>query len=185
MNIVEKESSLGLSSQVLASLTMLSNTCGEVNEAYWELHYKLKKYDLYLAIPLIVASGFTSVSAIAQLLGSRLPIQIVTIIFSLLVTILAATQKYIAFDTRMVTAREVAKRWGSVKGKIDFYMLSISSITDHTVLLIIVQSIFNDIDAIGGTLADLPQKAKTPAISKTLSNVRQLIADSSTYETRL
>jgi hypothetical protein len=71
-------------------------------------------------------------------------------------------------------AKQVAKRWGSVKGKIDFFLLSFSSITDHSTLLIIIHSIFNDIDAIGGSLEDVPDIAEVP---KKMTAVRELLAD--------
>lgn len=158
---------------VYEALSELSKTCTNVMDSYWKMFYQLKRYDTMIVIPTIALSAFTSISAVTQLIGESLAFQIVTIILSLMVTILAGAQKYLEFDRRSVVSKQVAKRWGSVKGKIDFFLLSFSSITDHPTLLIIIHSIFNDIDAIGGSLEDVPDIAEIP---KSMTAVRQLLA---------
>jgi hypothetical protein len=160
--------------QIYEALSTLSGTCTQVMDSYWKMFYQLKRFDMMIVIPMIIFSAFTSISAITQLIGGSLPLQIITIILSLIVTILAGAQKYLEFDRRSVISKQVAKRWGSVKGKIDFFLLSFSSITDHSTLLIIIHSIFNDIDAIGGSLEDVPDIAEVP---KKMTAVRELLAD--------
>lgn len=137
-------------------LSNLSNTNNTIKDSYWALHYQLKKYDSMVSIPLIVLSGLTSITAVTQLIGTILAIQILTIIFSILVTILAGTQKYFEFDKRASVAKQVAKRWGSVNGKITFFSLNIDSISDKTSKILLLNSIFNEMDAIGGALEDVP-----------------------------
>ena len=131
----------------------------------------MKRYDMLIMIPLIVLSGLTSITAITQLIGVNLPLQIVTIVFSLLVTILASSQKYLEFDKRSISAKQVAKRWGSVKGKVDFFILNLTGITDHAAILIILNSIFNEMDSIGGTLEDVPDKI----VSDEVNNLKTFV----------
>lgn len=157
------------SSTIYEALSTLSESCSGIMDSYWKLFYQLKRYDTMIVIPMIILSACTSISAVTQLIGGSLTLQIITIVLSLLVTIFAGAQKYLEFDRRSVISKQVAKRWGSVKGKIDFILLSFSTITDHATLLIIVHSIFNDIEAIGGSLEDVPDNAAKNAVRELLT----------------
>ncbi len=158
---------------ISSTLQGLSRTCQSVIDSYWSLHYQFKKYDYCITIPLIVTSGFTSIAALAQIIGGHIAIQVITLVLSMMVTILASMQKYLEYDRRSVTAKQVAKRWGSLKSKIDFFLISISTIRDERAVIIIVNSVFHEIDSIGGTVEDLPDNIN---LNKDLNNIKSAIA---------
>lgn len=162
-------------------LNDLSDACNKASDSSWKLHYKFRKYDICITVPLIVFSGLTSISATAQLINNNIAITILTIISAIMVTILTSLKQYLNFDNRCIIAKHVAKRWGSVQGLITHSMMVIPY-TDENInndaIHFVINVIFKEVDTVGGITEDRDFGSKEDIkniqeITKNIANIRR------------
>lgn len=179
------------SKDITNPLLELSRECKYLSENYWRVFGKLSMKDNLLVLPLIISGTLSSIGSFSQLVQAinpnefeyaiNLSIQVITTIAAIVTTILTATQKYLSYDNRAEVSRQVAKKWDGIRAKIEYYILYFQSTpkVDKTLLFIILQEIFNEMDDTSDLLLDNAEGDET---SDTISNakgaVRSLLRES-------
>lgn len=172
------------SKDITNPLLELSRECKSLSENYWKVFGKLSMKDNLLVLPLIISGTLSSIGSFSQLVQAinpnefeyaiNLSIQVITTIAAIVTTILTATQKYLSYDNKAEVSRQVAKKWDGIRAKIEYYILYFQSTpkVDKTLLFIILQEIFNEMDDTNDLLLD---KAESNETDENISNAKGVV----------
>lgn len=181
---IDRNLNLMESKNITNPLLELSRECKSLSENYWKVFGKLSMKDNLLVLPLIISGTLSSIGSFSQLVQAinpneleyaiNLSIQVITTIAAIVTTILTATQKYLSYDNKAEVSRQVAKKWDGIRAKIEYYILYFQSTpkVDKTLLFIILQEIFNEMDDTNDLLLD---KAESNETDENISNAKGVV----------